>query len=117
MTSEYHVADLNLATGGKYRIEWAEQEMPVLRPSSRAFRQRTAAEGLRVSACLHVTTETANLMHTCKRAARIWCCAPPTRSPRRTMWRPSLVSHYEIPVYAIKGEDNDDLLPAHQGGA
>ncbi len=106
MTVEHDVRSLDLAVGGRYRIEWAEREMPVLR----AIRERFAVEkplaGLRVSACLHVTTETANLMHTLQAGgADIVLCASNPLSTQDDV-AASLVSHYEIPVYAIKGEDN-----------
>ncbi|MBZ0299164.1 MAG: adenosylhomocysteinase, partial [Anaerolineae bacterium] len=64
MTVEHDVKSLDLAPGGRYRIEWAEQEMPVLRSIRERFEREKPLEGVRVSACLHVTTETANLMHT-----------------------------------------------------
>ncbi len=106
MTVEHDVKSLDLAMGGRYRIEWAEREMPVLR----AIRERFAVEkplaGLRISACLHVTTETANLMHTLQAGgADIVLCASNPLSTQDDV-AASLVSHYEIPVYAIKGEDN-----------
>ncbi len=106
MTVEHDVKSLDLAVGGRYRIEWAEREMPVLR----AIRERFAAEkplaGVRISACLHVTTETANLMHTLQAGgADIVLCASNPLSTQDDV-AASLVSHYEIPVYAIKGEDN-----------
>ncbi|MBE2271613.1 MAG: adenosylhomocysteinase [Anaerolinea sp.] len=107
MTVEHDVKSLDMATGGRYRIEWAEREMPVLR----AIRERFAVEkplaGMRVSACLHVTTETANLMHTLQMGgADIVLCASNPLSTQDDV-AASLVAHYEIPVYAIKGEDNN----------
>src|SRR6266498_3549625 len=106
MTSEYHVADLNLAPGGKFRIDWAEQEMPVLRQIRERFAKEKPLKGLRVSACLHVTTETANLMATLQAGgADIVLCASNPLSTQDDA-AASLVANYEIPVYAIKGEDN-----------
>jgi adenosylhomocysteinase len=106
MTSEYHVADLNLATGGKYRIDWAEQEMPVLRQLRERFAKEQPLKGLRLSACLHVTTETANLMATLQAGgADLVLCASNPLSTQDDV-ASALVSTYEIPVYAIKGEDN-----------
>lgn len=103
---EYHVKNLDLATGGRHRIEWAEQEMPVLRGIREQFAKERPLAGLRVSACLHVTTETANLMHTLQvGGADIVLCASNPLSTQDDV-AASLVSHYEIPVYAIKGEDN-----------
>src|SRR3972149_4404720 len=106
MTVEHHVKNLGLATGGRYRIEWAEQEMPVLRLIRTRFKQEQPLKGLRVSACLHVTTETANLMHTLQAGgADLVLCASTPLSTQDDV-AASLVAHYEIPVYAIKGEDN-----------
>ncbi|MGH2594206.1 MAG: adenosylhomocysteinase [Anaerolineae bacterium] len=106
MTVEHHVKNLNLATGGRYRIEWAEQEMPVLRLIRERFKKEQPLKGLRVSACLHVTTETANLMHTLQAGgADVVLCASNPLSTQDDV-AASLVANYEIPVYAIKGEDN-----------
>ncbi|MBZ0277891.1 MAG: adenosylhomocysteinase [Anaerolineae bacterium] len=106
MTVEHDVKNLDLATGGRYRIEWAEQEMPVLRAIRERFEREKPLKGVRVSACLHVTTETANLMHTLQMGgADVVLCASNPLSTQDDV-AASLVSHYEIPVYAIKGEDN-----------
>ena len=106
MTVEHHVKNVNLATGGRYRIEWAEQEMPVLRLLRDRFKAEQPLKGLRISACLHVTTETANLMHTLQvGGADIVLCASNPLSTQDDV-AASLVANYEIPVYAIKGEDN-----------
>jgi adenosylhomocysteinase len=106
MTVEHDVKDLSLATGGRYRIEWAEQEMPVLRAIRERFEREKPLKGLRISACLHVTTETANLMHTLQLGgADIVLNASNPLSTQDDV-AASLVTHYEIPVYAIKGEDN-----------
>jgi len=106
MTVEHHVKNLNLATGGRYRIEWAEQEMPVLRLIRERFKKEQPLKGLRVSACLHVTSETANLMHTLQvGGADVVLCASNPLSTQDDV-AASLVANYEIPVYAIKGEDN-----------
>lgn len=106
MTVEHHVKNLNLATGGRYRIEWAEQEMPVLRLIRERFKREQPLKGLRISACLHVTTETANLMHTLQvgGADVVLCASNPLSTQDDTA--ASLVANYEIPVYAVKGEDN-----------
>jgi adenosylhomocysteinase len=107
MTVEHHVKKLELATGGRYRIEWAEQEMPVLRSIKQQFKETQPLKGLRVSACLHVTTETANLMHALQLGgADIVLCASNPLSTQDDV-AASLVANYEIPVYAIKGEDNN----------
>ncbi len=106
MTVEHHVKKLELATGGRYRIEWAEQEMPVLRSIKKQFKETQPLAGLRISACLHVTTETANLMHALQLGgADIVLCASNPLSTQDDV-AASLVANYEIPVYAIKGEDN-----------
>lgn len=107
MAVEHDVKNLELATGGRYRIEWAEREMPVLRAIRERFAEEKPLRGMRVSACLHVTTETANLMHTLQMGgADVVLCASNPLSTQDDV-AASLVSHYEIPVYAIKGEDND----------
>jgi adenosylhomocysteinase len=107
MTVEHDVKKLDLATGGRYRIEWAEQEMPVLRSIRERFKKEQPLKGLRISACLHVTTETANLMHTLQvGGADLVLCASNPLSTQDDV-ASSLVANYEIPVYAIKGEDNN----------
>ncbi len=107
MTVEHDVKQLDLATGGRYRIEWAEQEMPVLRAIRERFAKEKPLAGMRISACLHVTTETANLMHTLQvGGAEIVLCASNPLSTQDDV-AASLVANYEIPVYAIKGEDNN----------
>jgi adenosylhomocysteinase len=106
MTVEHDVKDLNLATGGRFRIDWAEQEMPVLRAIRERFEKEKPLKGVRVSACLHVTTETANLMRTLQAGgADVVVCASNPLSTQDDV-AASLVAHDEIPVYAIKGEDN-----------
>jgi len=104
---EYDVKNMDLATGGRHRIEWAEQEMPVLRGIRERFEAERPLAGLRVSACLHVTTETANLMHTLQvGGADVVLTASNPLSTQDDV-AAALVSHYEIPVFAIKGEDNE----------
>ncbi len=106
MAVEHDVRDLGLATGGRYRIEWAEQEMPVLRRIRERFEKEKPLKGIRVAACLHVTTETANLVHTLQvGGADVVLCASNPLSTQDDV-AASLVAHYEIPVYAIKGESN-----------
>ncbi len=105
MTRNYDVKNVKLADGGRYRIEWGEQEMPVLRLIRERFRKEQPLKGVRVSACLHVTAETANLMHTLQLGgADIVLCASNPLSTQDEV-AASLVTHYEIPTYAIKGED------------
>ncbi len=106
LNREHDVKNLELATGGRYRIEWAEREMPVLRAIRERFKAEKPLAGMRVSACLHVTTETANLMHTLQvGGADVVLCASNPLSTQDDV-AASLVTDYEIPVYAIKGEDN-----------
>jgi adenosylhomocysteinase len=106
MTVEHDVKDLSLATGGRFRIQWAENEMPVLRAIMQRFEREKPLKGVRVSACLHVTTETANLMRTLQAGgAEVVLCASNPLSTQDDV-AASLVTHDEIPVYAIKGEDN-----------
>jgi adenosylhomocysteinase len=107
MSVEHDVKNLDLAPGGRYRIEWAEQEMPVLRAIRERFAREKPLQGIRVSACLHVTTETANLMHTLQvGGADLVLCASNPLSTQDDV-AASLVSNFEIPVYAIKGEDTN----------
>jgi adenosylhomocysteinase len=107
LTIEHHIKDPELATGGRYRIEWAEQEMPVLRAIRKRFADAKPLQGVRISACLHVTTETANLMRTLQAGGAD--CVLVASNPLSTQddVAASLVVHDEIPVYAIKGEDNE----------
>ncbi len=106
MSDRYDVRDPNLAERGRRRIEWAEQEMPVLRHIRERFAKEQPLKGIRISACLHVTTETANLMHTLQLggADMVLCASNPLSTQDDVA--ASLVTHFEIPVYAIKGEDN-----------
>src|SRR5512142_3506784 len=104
--ASYDVKDPRLAEGGRLRIEWAEREMPVLRLIRERFAKERPLQGVRVSACLHVTTETANLMRTLQAGgADIVLTASNPLSTQDDV-AASLVTHDEIPVYAIKGEDN-----------
>lgn len=100
------IRDINFAKKGKLRIEWAEQEMPVLRSITQRFRKEKPLKGFRLSACLHVTTETANLMETLKAGgAEVSLCASNPLSTQDDA-AASLVKFSKIPVFAIKGEDN-----------
>jgi adenosylhomocysteinase len=103
----YEVKDLGLTAEGVRRIEWAERQMPVLRSIRERFEREQPLEGRRVSACLHVTSETANLMRTLKAGgASVVLCASNPLSTQDDV-AAALVEAYEIPTYAIKGEDND----------
>src|SRR5436190_10195350 len=101
------VKNLDLAEQGKRRIEWANQSMPVLQSIRKDFIKNQPLKGMRVSACLHVTTETANLMITLRDGgADIVLCASNPLSTQDDV-AASLVKDYGISVFAIKGEDND----------
>lgn len=104
---EFDVKNIDLAPGGRHRVDWAETEMPVLRGIRDQFGSERPFAGLRVGACMHVTTETANLMAALQAGgADIALCASNPLSTQDDV-AATLVSHYEIPVYAIKGEDNE----------
>jgi adenosylhomocysteinase len=107
MIKSYDVKDIDLADEGRKHIEWAEKEMPVLRLIRERFQQERPLEGLRISACLHVTSETASLARTLVAGgADVVVCASNPLSTQDDV-AASLVAHEEIPVFAIKGEDND----------
>ncbi|HET6386126.1 MAG TPA: adenosylhomocysteinase [Armatimonadota bacterium] len=104
---DYDVKDLSLAADGRRRIEWAEQEMPVLRQIQERFRKEQPLKGVRVGACLHVTTETANLLITLKAGgADVSVCASNPLSTQDEV-AAALAKEYGIPAFAIKGEDNE----------
>jgi adenosylhomocysteinase len=104
--SNYDIKDINQAEGGRRRIDWAEREMPVLRLIRERFEKEKPLKGMRVSACLHVTTETANLMRTLQAGgADIVLTASNPLSTQDDV-AAALVNQWEIPTYAIKGEDN-----------
>lgn len=107
MAIAHDVRDLELATGGRYRIEWAGQEMPVLKQIRERFAAEKPLAGLRVSACLHVTTETANLMQTLQAGGADVVLTASNPLSTQDDVAASLVANDEIPVYAIKGEDNE----------
>lgn len=100
------VADLSLAPDGERLIEWAAQEMPVLRLIRRRFAEERPLAGLRIGACLHVTTETANLVLTLQAGgAEVRLCASNPLSTQDAV-AAALVVNHGIPVFAIKGEDS-----------
>jgi len=106
-TKRYDVKDLALAAEGKRRIEWADRQMPVLAAIHERFEREQPLSGYRVSACLHVTTETANLMRALKAGgADIVLCASNPLSTQDDV-AAALVEEYDISVFAIKGEDDD----------
>jgi adenosylhomocysteinase len=104
--SNYDIKDINQAEGGRRRIDWAEREMPVLRQIRERFKKEKPLKDLRISACLHVTTETANLMRTLQEGgADIVLTASNPLSTQDDV-AAALVNQYEIPTFAIKGENN-----------
>jgi adenosylhomocysteinase len=106
-TKRYDVRDLALAGEGVRRIAWADRQMPVLAAIRDRFEREQPLSGLRVSACLHVTTETANLARTLKAGgADVVLCASNPLSTQDDV-AAALVEEYDIAVFAIKGEDND----------
>jgi len=103
---DYDIKDIGLSEKGRLRMEWAEQSMPVLRLIKKRFKKEKPLAGIRVSACLHVTTETANLMETLKvGGADVVLCASNPLSTQDDV-AATLVDHYQISTFAIKGEDN-----------
>ncbi|MDO8609236.1 MAG: adenosylhomocysteinase, partial [bacterium] len=103
---KYDVKDLKLAADGKNLIEWAGREMPVLKLISDRFQKNQTLKGVILGACLHITSETANLAITLKKAgANIILCASNPLSTNDAV-ASSLVKDFGIPTFAIKGEDN-----------
>jgi len=104
---DYHIKDINLAEKGQLRIEWAEQTMPVLRLIRERFSKNKPLSGVRIGACLHVTTETANLMRTLRAGgAKLALCASNPLSTQDDV-AAALVKYDAISVFAIRGEDRD----------
>ncbi len=102
----FDIKDQSLAEGGRRRIKWAEREMPVLRSIYERFVKERPFEGIRMSACLHVTTETANLMKTLQAGGADVVLVASNPLSTQDDVAASLVLHHEIPVHAIKGENN-----------
>ena len=106
-TKRYDVKDLALSAEGVRRIEWADRQMPVLAAIRDRFDQEQPLAGYRIAACLHVTSETANLMRTLKAGgADIVLCASNPLSTQDEV-AAALVDAYDVATFAIKGEDND----------
>ncbi len=101
------IKDPSLAKEGMLRIEWASREMPVLRLIRERFAREKPLKGVCLAACLHITTETANLAYTLKEggADLVFCASNPLSTQDDAA--AAMVEEYEIPVYAIKGEDNE----------
>jgi adenosylhomocysteinase len=112
VAKEFDIKDINLAAEGMRRIAWAEQEMPVLRQIRERFQKERPLEGIKMSACLHVTAETANLMRTLQAGGADVVLAASNPLSTQDDVAAALVSYDEIPVYAIKGE-NDTTYYAH----
>jgi len=103
----YDVKDLKLASEGKLRTEWAARDMPVLEQIRRRFSREKPLKGKRIAACLHVTTETANLMRTLQSGgADVFLCASNPLSTQDDV-AAHLVKNWGIPTFAVKGEDNE----------
>jgi adenosylhomocysteinase len=103
----HDIRDLSLADAGRDRVEWADRQMPVLAAIRARFQEEKPLQGKTLAACLHVTTETANLVRTLKAGgARVLLCASnPLSTQDETA--AALVKHYEVETFAIKGEDNE----------
>ncbi|MCC6454743.1 MAG: adenosylhomocysteinase [Caldilineaceae bacterium] len=103
----YDIADIGLAERGRFRMAWAAKEMPVLDLLEERFRKEQPFKGIRVAAAMHVTSETANLMRVLiAGGAEVALCASNPLSTQDDI-AATLVAHYEMPVYAIKGETNE----------
>ncbi len=103
---KFDIKNMELAEGGRRRIEWAEREMPVLRSIQERFAKERPFKGIRMSACLHVTAETANLMRALQAGGADVVLTASNPLSTQDDVAACLVSHFEIPVFAIKGEDN-----------
>jgi adenosylhomocysteinase len=103
---EYDVKDLNLAEVGKKRMEWASRFMPVLEDIKKRFQKEKPLKGIRLAACLHVTSETGNLMEALKLGGADVSLTASNPLSTQDDVAAALVKHYKIPVFAIKGEDN-----------
>lgn len=112
MTVDNDVKDLQLADAGRLRIEWADRQMPVLARIRERFEKERPLDGVRIASCLHVTSETANLMRTLSTggAEVALCASNPLSTQDETA--ASLVAHYEVPTFAIRGVD-ETLYYAH----
>ncbi len=104
--SNSDIKDINLAEGGRRRIDWAEREMPVLRQIRERFAREKPLKGVRLSACLHVTTETANLARTLVAGGADLVLTASNPLSTQDDVAAALVNIYEVPTFAIKGEDN-----------
>src|SRR3954468_885371 len=110
ISMHYDIKDINLAPQGKQRIEWADREMPVLRLIRERFESEKPLEGVRLVACAHITTETANLARTLQAggAEAILIASNPLSTQDDVA--ASLVADWGIPVFAMKGESTDTYM-------
>lgn len=106
-TKAYDVKDLSLADAGRSRIDWALEEMPVLQSLMKRFSQERPLEGVRLSGCLHITTETANLARVLVAGGADLVLTASNPLSTQDEVAAALVKHYNVPTYAIKGEDNE----------
>jgi adenosylhomocysteinase len=106
VSTNYDIRDIRLADKGRFRMQWAAREMPVLDLLERRFAAERPLKGIRVSACLHVTSETANLMRVLQAGGADVVLTASNLLSTQDDVAATLVAHYEMPVYAIKGEDN-----------
>jgi len=106
VSNNYDIRDIRLADKGRFRMQWAAREMPVLDLIERRFAKERPLAGLRLSACLHVTSETANLMRVLQAGGADVVLTASNPLSTQDDVAATLVAHYEMPVYAIKGENN-----------
>ena len=107
MSTDHDIRDVNLAPAGRLRIEWAEREMPVLRLIRERFQKEKPLKNVRLAACLHITTETASLARSLQAGGAEVVLAASNPLSTQDDVAAALVSYYEIPVFAIKGEDSE----------
>jgi adenosylhomocysteinase len=106
VSNNYDIKDIRLAEKGRFRMQWAAREMPVLDQLEQRFARERPLAGVRISACLHVTSETANLMRVLQAGGADVVLTASNPLSTQDDVAATLVAHYEMPVYAIKGEDN-----------
>ncbi len=106
-TKNYDIKDIKLAERGRFRMEWAAKEMPVLRLLEERFAADRPLDGMRLAACLHITAETANLARVLQAGGADVVLTASNPLSTQDDVAATLVSHFEIPVFAIKGEDNE----------
>src|SRR5437764_11923646 len=107
LSLQYDIKDINLAPQGKQRIEWADREMPVLRLIRERFEQEKPLTGVKLVACAHITTETANLARTLQAGGADALLIASNPLSTQDDVAACLVNDYGIPVFAIKGESTD----------